>query len=469
MSFLAELTSERLLTYKSAEDSEKKGPPKRQTFALGHPYGPAAKFRTPAEFALHLLWLISPSDDRKDCPCDWCPKYLAKEAEKKAAAAAAAQAAAARAQPPAPTPASAIKLPMPTAASTAVPTALPPTFSSTVFRQGELVWFKHQAWRLGIISRIDNPKKPVGAFDANSEAMSRYTILQLNHAALRSQEIPKAASDMRPFLTFSVPATTDEKLLDKSFDDVDWAMAVARAQQDPTNLAQRSQYLALEASKMAARKINFTYSLFNREASGSNNAEVRFGGVFLGAEQIREGDAVRLANNRLSAQGDTRTEVMRVERIYLAADGQLALYGNIYRLAPVQAQHNIQLTSAMIVRQAQEQLGSVFADEVVYRNSIADKLGRPLSQWEWVEQKTVRRETDVSGRFYATLRLLRIIEPATLEQANARGEIMDATAVLNSRLSSGGTYVGRKATRAAAVGQAVAQQLRLDGTIHEEA
>ncbi|KAK4186866.1 hypothetical protein QBC35DRAFT_452807, partial [Podospora australis] len=45
-------------------------------YLYGHPASRRAMYRTPGEFALHCLWLVSASNDNTQCLCDLCPKYV---------------------------------------------------------------------------------------------------------------------------------------------------------------------------------------------------------------------------------------------------------------------------------------------------------------------------------------------------------------------------------------------------------
>ncbi len=214
------------------------------------------------------------------------------------------------------------------------------TSPCNVFRFGEMVWSKQgNAWRLGVILDI-RPKDPQAR--ENDDGNYVFTVAPLSHAVLGQEIMLKEASDLRPFLTFSVPSTQLVELEDKSFPDVDWDYFVAHYSQDPdpSKSFQKKQFAGLEASKLAAKCVNNSYSTFNpigEAQAPDGTVEAKFGGLFLGAEMIQLGDPVRVS------AGDG-TGVMRLSEIVVVhyPDGTLALQlrGSVFRL--VRIQHNPQ-------------------------------------------------------------------------------------------------------------------------------
>ncbi len=65
---------------------------------------------------------------------------------------------------------------------------------------------------------------------------------------------------MRPFLSFSIPLTGDrvkEYLRDQTYDQVDWLQL--------TNMIHDHATIGLGSSKFAAKRVNASFSLFNKE------------------------------------------------------------------------------------------------------------------------------------------------------------------------------------------------------------
>ncbi|KAK4458318.1 transcription-silencing protein Clr2-domain-containing protein [Cladorrhinum samala] len=461
----------------------------RDYYLYGHPAGAKAIFRTPGDFALHVLWLVSGSEDQSDCSCELCARYVETMQHRFSNAVAVQNAVPVnRPVPPQQQHQQQIQQnqqqlqPHPTA-SPAPAVRNPPGTSgvTNVFRVGEMVWYKHAAWRLGIILAI-TPRIagniPPGAGDSSFN----FHIAPLGHARLKQDPLVKDAMSMRPFLTFSVPATSFDELKDIPFEEVNWAEYVASHSTEP-NPAQRNtmmQSLGLEASKLGARSTNDSYSFFNKIYDDLTHDKLYrmqcFLGVYLGAEMILVHDPIRVAPTAEQAADPNMsatdiTLVMRVAEITVLtprtqpnARPVLQFRGNTYRTvrSPVNS------PPPNVIQQA-ETIGPAFAEELAARNSVEkDKSMR----WWWVlvENNAVRQENDVTGRYYTTEKLMTIIDPARYESWVANGVLEDPPAYLNTRGQSGnGTgYTGRKPGRAAALGEAISVPFKVPDLIVED-
>ncbi|KAK4157267.1 transcription-silencing protein Clr2-domain-containing protein [Chaetomidium leptoderma] len=470
----------------------------RDYYLYGHPAGPKANYRTPGEFALHALWLVSDSTDNSQCPCDLCPKYLERvrpERERSQAPTAA--------QPPpsaaaaAPRPTTMTQPPAPAQQPTQQPIQQqqqqPPPPGTTgwtnVFRVGELVWYKHTAWRLGVILAI-GPKPGTAARPGAPDSNYHFTLAPLGHALLEQASLIKDCQSMRPFLTFSVPNTSMEELKDKTFDTANWQALISQAAQepDPAKREINRQVLGLEASKMGARAINDAFSTFNMVAQGGTpDGAVRiqhYSGIYLGAEMVRVGDPIRVTNQSAAAAAaqqqqqlattdptlppDTNlvmliTEIQVLTSTTGGARATLNFKGNLYRTirSPTTA-------PPPPPPPPPESLSPAFAEELATRNAIEhDKTQR----WAWalVAAQVLRAEQDVQGRFYVTDKLMSVIDPGRYQSWVQRGLLEEAPAYLNNRGHSGGggAYVGRRLGRKAALGAAVGVEFRMPGGLVE--
>ncbi|KAL2157526.1 hypothetical protein VTH06DRAFT_6077 [Thermothelomyces fergusii] len=474
----------------------------RDYYLYGHPLGPKANYRTPGEFALHALWLVSDSTDNSQCPCDLCPKYVERaKADRDRSLA-----------PSLPPPSSSTAVPAPRPATAAPPTAAvgnppaaqqqfvqqqqqqqppppppPPPPGTTgwtnVFRVGELVWYKHTAWRLGVILAI-TPKPGIPLQPGAPDTSYHFTLAPLGHALLEQPSLVKDCQSMRPFLTFSVPHTTMDELRDKTFDMVNWEALSARISQDPDPNKREigRQMLGLEASKMGARAINDTFSTFDLRAQGTTADGAlhvqHYGGVYLGAEMVRIGDPIRVVavpGGPTSQQANLSPDanlVMLVSEIQvltptsLISDGRgaatLQFRGDLYRAVRLPAAHPPPPGTVP----SGEALSPAFAEELATRNAI-DKESNPGGdrgvRWSWVRVavQALRGEQDVQGRFYVTERLMSIIDLAKWQEWVQRGQLEEAPAYLNNRgHSGGGQYLGRRMGRKATLGGAVGVEFR---------
>ncbi|KAK4450047.1 transcription-silencing protein Clr2-domain-containing protein [Podospora aff. communis PSN243] len=451
----------------------------RDYYLYGHPAGIKSNYRTPGDFVLHLLWLISESADYAQCSCDLCIKMV--EAQRQRAPphqaslpppAAPPFAVQAQPQPPAPGPMPAAKPPAAPASASAVPPGM--IGLQHVFRVGELVWYKHSAWRLGVVLGIRLKQGRAPQADSSYD----YILAPLGHALLSQQNVTKDVTDMRPFLTFSVPDVTVEELRDKSFESVDWREFANRYanEPEPARRAMKLQVVGLEASKIAARSINDSFSTFNQLGEGFTSDHLyrvqSFTGVYLGAEMIRVSDPIRvtppaaIGQEVAGDQSKTITTVMLVSEIQLltpawpsndtaaaAAGESLQFRGNIYRTARALVPHPPTFVNPGT-------LGPAFEHELAGRNQI-ERDKKFAWGWMLIESNAVRAEADVQGRFYVTHKLMNIMDPARLQDAMQRGIIEEAQAYLNSRSHSGWNgraTIGRSPGRAASIGNAVTTQ-----------
>ncbi|CAK7211720.1 hypothetical protein SBRCBS47491_001211 [Sporothrix bragantina] len=482
---------------------------------FGHPLGPLAAFRSPAELALHILWLMSDSKERADCSCRLCVRMVSEAAAASAASVAAAAPVSVKASPRAPT-VTPVPVPVIPAASPAVPTtatAAPPPMvspaiaataaqpnilavpvggSSGLFRPWELVWYQHfiQAsrgtWRLGIVLQVfpsnDGQAYPPSTMPGPAGSVR---VAPLGITGLHPPELTLDTSALRPFLSFSVPAMRDG-FQGVTYDQIDWQALAWEAQQYHHQQQQQqvpqppqpgrldTTALALEASKSAANQINACFSVFNPKPKASA-AQCMYGGVFLGAEQILLGDAIRVdVKDVMAGSGDESNSnvfIMRVNLI-MTDNGDLRFFGDTYRLS-VTAPGEQPPPQAV----ASTPAGEVFAEELAQRNNGAVP-DAPTWYWQLRETNSSRNELEVHGRFYASSRLAANLQNAEFLQRVAQQQSTqfvgaDDSSIMASALNrrptvAGFIYQGQRANRAATIGQAMSVQLPPVNGVQEE-
>ena len=323
-----------------------------------------------------------------------------------------------------------------------------------------MVWTTQgTAWRLGVILNFaaKGLQEPSG-----DDSDFTFTVAPLSHALLGQGLMLREASNLQPFLTFSVPDTQVPGLANKSFRDVDWEQFAHTYSQDPdpTKMQQKRQLAGLEASKLAAKCVNNSYSTFNAMGqiqTPEGDVETRYGGVFLGAEMVQVGDPVRVS------AGDGMAAVMRVSEITTTQhpDGSTTLHfrGDIFRLLRVQ--HNPQQPVGV----DPTQLGKAFVEEVQSRIQFEKEPG---ITWAWVmlEQDTVFMDRTIQGRFYVTYRLMKNL--GKLDGAMQSGNLGDQQQSLNNRNHDNGTpYMGRQHSRIETFGSSVGVPIELSEGIVE--
>lgn len=289
-----------------------------------------------------------------------------------------------------------------------------------------------------------------------------FGLAPLGHLSLNQQALPKPPTDMRPFLTFSVPDISIPALIGKKYQEINWP---AFAMQSAGN-NQQMQMVGLEASKMAARSINDSYSTFNLLTQGVTSDGLyyvqTYKAVYFGAEMICTNDPIRVTPdlNALAAEptGAGSSAIMLVSEIQVISSPNephitspsLSFRGSVYRPIRAPLPHPSNVIPS-------ETLGPAFMEEVAVRNQI--ELDKTI-RWGWVltEENSIRSDAEVQGRFYVTHKLMNIIDPERFQNSAKAGVVEDAQGYLNSRAQSGYKGIERRKTRAEALGEAVSVQ-----------
>ncbi|KAI0387744.1 hypothetical protein F5Y04DRAFT_10718 [Hypomontagnella monticulosa] len=437
---------------------------------------PAPKyFRSVVEFYDHFLWLLSDVDmDRKNCSCKLCKAATEAPKEPRGASASAPPKPDHGANPPSappgppgpPGPSGPSPAPAPTAAprtskrggptapmartaSTQAATQAAPLTQpdeSSLFREGEVVWFRkiQEAFRLGIVIRNQLANPATGT-------TAKSLIKPLSHYRRPIEDVEKDESDMRPFLTFSVPFILPslQGIADQPMETVMWDDVEAHLPHDD---AMKGEALTLEASKIAATRVDHSYSLFNAIVNtGLPANQQSFGGVFLGCEKLGVFEAVRVVIEQHEHAEWSNPEVtfaMVVKAIILERADQgehLFLRGDIWLLAEFSGTPQGAVNS--------EQLPPAMRREKAFRDRVKQAQG---SYFEWVpvQINATKPERSIRGRFYESEKLGPMLNPQWGEYVQS-GHILPIQRSLNNRFDSRGSYVGRKNSRLDAVAGAV--------------
>ena len=448
-------------------------------------------FKSPQEFGLHLLWLLSTSKEYRDCSCVHCnftatskhsaalddllivtPSEPTLKTEK---------------APPKVTPVPIPQIPgqTPSRPSTVEPTPQaqsplttarpfqqqlpkatlnPPTSAVAtsqplvtqtqnrsqnqpspwnlsaplLFRTGELVWFQNgNTWRLGIV--------------ASAQARG-YELLPIGHSMVPQSNVAKLDGDMRPFLAFSVPPVSILELQNKHFDNVAWD-AMFRATGMDTN---KRDLLVLDASKMAAIRIDGSYSMWTPLPEESGGKTTAHYGCFLGAERIEIGDCLRVKDHPdLNASGEP--VLLGLRNIFTSVDYPGAVFFGGHLYMAVQPG----MRPANLV--AEENLPVGLRDENQWRAQI--NPARP-QQWTIIKEKVVLKEDSIRGRWYPVQRLMPILDPVGYQAAVSKKQPETLHAHVNSRMEDAVRRVSRLDTIRHIVPHNA--RLALEPHIHEE-
>ena len=458
----------------------------------------AKLFKTPQEFGLHLIWLLSTSQNRADCSCVHCNIPSAAALNKMTNSLEdtliitpsekipvpkvtpvplppmpgqiGAKASRSPMKPPTPVPTQASPQGSPKATKTqsrAKPKALPPsqttpvplphqglpvpsptpvpipsieplplTLSSPlIFRVGELVWVQTgSAWRLGIISNQLN---------------GRHEIVQLGYKMIPLPDTEKGDAEMRPFHAFSVPPASLPELSGRTYDEVRFDALFQ--QLGPTG---NRDMALLDASKLAATKIDQSQSLWSTKPPGTDSV-IRYHGMFLGAERLELGDCVRIDPAQMLATANLDFTVavnpfgvMAIQKLFISSTAYpptVFLQGPAY--APIPPNSNTPPVP-------DDQLPLALRDELLWKRQINPAQA---PRYAIINRELSIKASSIKGRFYPVQRLLQILDPGRLQAAMANGQVDNLYAHFNSRPP----LVATRRTRLETFGTSVPQSMRL--------
>ena len=306
--------------------------------------------------------------------------------------------------------------------------------SPLLFRSGEQVWYQNgNTWRLGII---------------RAQSGNNHELIPLGFGMVIPQNVAKSDADMRPFQAFSVPPVTIPDLADKVFDEIPWE-PMFRAN---VNDASKREVILLDASKLAASKVDYSYSLWSPISEDPQAKSITYYGCFLGAERVEIGDCLRIRQLPTELNITAEHPIMGLRFIFTSKDfpGALFFHGHIYRQAEPGTD-----PAAMV---PEDQLPIALRDESNWRNQV-----NPGKHHGYIllRENTVLKEQSIRGRFYPSHRLMPILNPQGFQAALAQGQVDDQYPYLNSRMDGAGRYVGQRHNRIDTAGASIPHGMRL--------
>lgn len=427
------------------------GNERQDAYLYGHPEGRRKRYRSPADFFPHLLWLCTDeSGDHDNCGCKICSPDdmddLAPAAKTKAKqdpdvkmenAMLPVRQGSEQGMPKlkqelgAPT---ALQR-QPSSSHQLVPNPLPQPktpdqhydqqYNTFMYRSGELVWFSRgAAWGLACVLRrwLSPPNQYY------------YSVQPLSHPLSHPNPQTKSSNnELRPWLAWSVPKFTNESLnnmLDPpGYESADWqGLKYGRYGQVD---------LEVDASILAAKKVDSTYTPFNPNRTAEVEpgvTETSYDGIFLGAEKIWLGDPVRLATG-------SGVDLLIVHSIIERQSTQppngqaptptLYFAGDIYQLQIVP--HNNPNLPIPGPQSDSAQLPHRVLKDLNYRNSRSIPIKQIASYWKLVATKSRIELDTVKGRWYESSILLPILQPIAFADADRKGEIQESSLWMNAR------------------------------------
>jgi hypothetical protein len=247
---------------------------------------------------------------------------------------------------------------------------------------------------------------------------------------------------MKPWLAWSAPNYTYNYLQQHPtipYEKVDWQGLVAgRYGQEGV--------AGVDASIMAAKAVDTTYTLFDylKKIVNDGVQDTYYNGLFLGAEKIWRGDAVRL---RIGRDTDVMVVTDIVERTSPQAGGTAVhVIGDIYSYATVPISNPAQLPELP----KNPNLPIRMREDMTWRNHLLVPHARTFAYWKLSAPGSRFDIAEIKGRWYETALVFE--EPFTKSVKNNEG---GNGVWMNSRGDA--TQVGRM------TGAAVPQRLQAFG------
>ncbi|THW04149.1 hypothetical protein D6C89_06673 [Aureobasidium pullulans] len=436
------------------------GNERQDAYLYGHPLGRKKRFRSPGDFYPHLLWLATDTEgDSDNCTCKiCCPEELdasVKERDPNTQPALArrpstqtSQSRPSNTPTPAPSTSAPVTLPARLAASAQQPASPAPAAQSAartpakpmdydidrqygifLFRQGEMVWFDRMgAWGLGVITE----RWKVG----NN---SNYRVQPLSYPDHYTQSVVITKDvDLRPWLAWTVPPYTHERLNTIShalhYNTFDFeSMAQGKFGQGTTEI---------DASIMAAKAIDAAYTPFGPESRQDlpSYTEIRWSGMYLGAEKIWLNEPVRLVAP--PGQAATRVLVVRaiVERSHKATPqtpqpySSVSIIGDVFVMLPHEPTTMSQAPNGIVAGSDTANVPSRMLEDIRRRNIFTIQARGSAHVWRLTERNKVVDMKDIRGRWYESTLFLPILLPgqaAEYDQKAREGVIKEVLGMMN--------------------------------------
>ena len=450
-----------------------KGPNDRQdAYLYGHPLGRKKRYRSPADFFPHLMWMATDEGgDPDNCSCKVCApdeiqvfekpgKVKPEPASKKEEPTVKREGTPPKAPTvgtnpivvipkrtisqdsmkplvkPSPSPVVVKPPPSPAVPPTpriSTPSLTTPTplaaarcfeqdqdaqYNKYLFRPGELVWFnKGAAWGLAVIVKRNLFK------DQRHQDRPKYLVQPLSHP-FNHPPLKIVASEelLRPWLAWSAPGPTHQSLGagGLSYDTVDWR-SVLQGQYGPGDVE-------VDGSIFGAKAIDESYTLIEPLDNLTTTAgERHFTGMFLGGEKIWIGECIRL---RIGQGQDIMVlhDIIEKSRPGFSNSSTVVhLVGDIYTFSTIpygpgrEPPENVHLPSRL-------------RQDLDYRNRATIPTKRTISYWKLVQPQGRLGLAEVKGRWYESSVLLPILRGAAdFTRDLRRGEIGDAGYWMNGR------------------------------------
>lgn len=400
------------------------GHDRQDAYLYGHPGGRRRRYRSPADFFPHLLWLCTDEDgDEKNCTCKICspdeiqPDEEKIKSKKKKSEAFEKQSTAPAAPQLVTQPVVATSPPQPRS----IDQQLDLQHEQFLSRQGEVVWFCRTdgggAWALGTIVRR-------WLVNSTNGRKTHYLIQPLSWPGekLATVEIASEKTQLRPWLVWSPPPYCHPGLNSHPtlrFDNADWN-DISRGSFG----ASKPLNMTIDGSILAAKAIDCTYTPFELLSSSqeANFSVKRYNGLYLGAEKLWVGDIASINGSGIE---DVLVITEIVERTSLSQSPfipTVTVIGDVYKLV-YRAGPEIQ------------NLPQRMREDVKLRNMLIQKQDQRavLQYWHLAQTNQAIEVDSLRGRWYeATILTSKIND--RYEKLGLQEKVMSAVKKINTRL-----------------------------------
>ena len=458
------------------------GHDRQDAYLYGHPSGRKKRYRSPADFFPHLLWLVTDeSGDRNNCSCKLCspeelqndekpsasrnmrPEVSVKREEKlpvhvkRETPTAVSKSSKIQSTPSSVKASDVTKRPItPTSTTRNLnPSPLPQPrcldqqidaqYNKFIFRPGEILWFSRgEAWGLSLVIRRYLLQS------SSSKIEKAYIVQPLSHPYAHPPGVTVTQEDLlRPWLAWSAPPYTSDLLntMSVTYDTADWQGIISK------------KYgfgdAEVDGSILAAKAVDASFTLFDfvrRIGQGNGVEELYWNGIYLGGEKIWLGDPTRL-------RGETGSDILvitciverkSVNTVNRMPETNLFFIGDMYTFSAMHLVEGYKPHSSNIPERMREDL--------IFRNTVTANVSRPAGYWKLVQANARVDINNIKGRWYESSILFPILRGAAFADDIRRGDIYDTGLWMNARGESVAGFRGtgiNKADRLNALGAAI--------------
>jgi hypothetical protein len=268
----------------------------------------------------------------------------------------------------------------------------------------------------------------------NSKA--KYLIQTLSHPLNYPHTDIREEDEIRPWLTWTIPRQSHERITDPLYEEVDW---------ETVRGSQLDDHIRAYGSILAAEAVERGYTFFDRLPS-PDKRKIFYSGMFLGAEKIWVGDALRLQHSSIAV-----LVVQQLAEKRTRFPGKIPeIVGDIYEF------NEIPVPFVADMEWPIAGLPARMAADLLFRREAAVRAKHGIwCQWKLVEKNVTKGLNEILGRWYETRTMVPFLAPAKYSRGLEKGLTFDATEWLSGRCEGTQGMNRRMKDRIECLGRAV--------------